>query len=329
MSSLLLALALSAWAGPVKPGVGPSLLPEPLAAPPVLPSAPAAAAATPQTSAAVDQARAAAQSGERPPRAALDGQFDGAIERPVDQDLDFPQVELVRRNHAIGLYEGQPLRLRPWNPVSARVAIGVDARGRLFHVLDLGDRTVGYLLSGDKEIRAAFLTRRGALVAVDREGRLYQYSEALWGRSGLRRILAGSLARFVAAAGAVAVALTAYHWLAYGFLWPPSPETLAAFAMGAVGLAMIEGFRAGVRYEAQNALTDGLRPLGASVPGYRRFESDGTDAALIGSEGGRSLRGLLEKSAFRPADASNFDVQEKHFRLPRGIDPKAWEPEIR
>ena len=274
---------------------------------------------------AVDQARAALPGPGGDPRGSFDAGFDGAFVRTLDGEISFPEVELVRRNHAVGLYEGQRLRLKPWIPVSARASLGVDARGRLFHVLDLGDRTVGYLLSGDKDVRAAFLTERGALVAVDRAGRLYQYSPALWAKSGLARLSAVSLLRYAAAAAVLAGGLAAYGWFA-GALWPPAPEALAGLGLGLVGAAMLEGFRAGVRYEAQNALTDGLRPLSARVDGYRAFEAEGRSARLLGERGGLSLDRLLERSGFKPGETENFDVQEKHARLPRGISPKVWEP---
>lgn len=278
-----------------------------------------------QPPAAVDQARAALPEPGGDPRGSLDARFDGSFARTLDGEISFPEVEMVRRNHAVGLYEGQRLRLRPWIPVSARASLGVDARGRLLHVLDLGDRTVGYLLSGDKDVRAAFLTERGALVAVDRSGRLYQYSPSLWSKSGLPKLVAASLLRYAAAAGLLAAGLAGYQWFAAA-LWPPAPEALAALGLGLVGLAMLEGFRAGVRYEAQNALTDGLRPLSARVAGYKGFEAEGRQTRLIGERGGQPLERLLERSGFKPAETEDFDVQEKHARLPRGLNPKAWEP---
>jgi len=321
------------------------------AAPSATPAAAAAApgAVVPAPSAALPRLSAAAAeiSQERGPGAAqpLSRLFDEAgprFEQSLQGSITFQDVEFIRRNHAVGLHHAENLNLRPWTSVDDDVALGVDAKGRAFHVLKLKDRTllrrddgslahkdgnVGYLLSGGRAMRALFLTDSGQLFALDSAGRLLQYSPERWAQSAWPRIVRRTLACYGLTVLADFAAAVAASWL-----WSGSPTvdaaTWAVAAFGAVGSLLGWGAYALNRWERQNERTDGFVAIGGKVGALRGFDRDGDDYRLNTTTGVHSLRALVAASAARPEWTADFGAQEKHGRLPRGIPPQHYAPEF-
>jgi hypothetical protein len=338
---LAAALPTAALAAPA------SSAPEAAPAAAALPPASAATPASGLTAVTALSAAAAELPKENKPGAAapLARLFDAGgprFEQSLQGSLSFRDVEFVRRNHAVGLHYSENLNLRPWTDAAADAALGVDAKGRAFHVLKLKDRTllrrddgslgyadgnVGYLLSGARAMRALFLTDAGHLFGLDSAGRLLQYSPELWERSAWPRIARRTIGYYGLTVLADCAAAVASSWL-----WSGSPTidaaTWAVAGFGAVGPLIGWGAYALNRWERQNELTDGFTPIGGKIGALRGFDRDGDDYRLSTETGVHSLRALIARSEAHPEWTADFGVQEKHGRLPRGIPPKHYEPDF-
>ena len=251
------------------------------------------------------------------------------FEQSLQGPLSFTNVEFVRRNHAVGLYYSENLTLRPWTSVSDEAHLGVDAKGRAFHILQLKDRRVGYLLSGQRRMRALFLSDSGHLFGLDSSGRLLQYSPEVWGKSAWSKIVRKTMGYYGLSVLAAVATTAGAQWLTSGGFPGIDGVTWAVAAFGSIASLMSWGAFALNRWERQNEMTDGFVPVGGKIGAVRSYDREGDDYRLNTETGVHSLREIVAGSNWRPDWTENFHVQDKHEQLPRGIDPKTYEPEIR
>lgn len=252
---------------------------------------------------------------------------DGAVEflETVSGARGFPESELVRRNHAVGLYEGVKPSLRPWVAAGKGAAVGVDARGRVYQMLETPQRRLAYLLSGKREIRAVFLSARGHLVAVDRGGALLQFDWNVWRKSPLPQIARSALKIYAVgvAAGAAVVVAAQWAWLG-GWLGGNPLLSVALTALGAAGSLITVGAMALNRYGRLNEETDGFVPLaGPRLGRLNGFGREEGDYLLFTEKGAFSLREALAQAGWRQDVTGRFGVEARHELLPRGRDPKS------
>ncbi len=250
-------------------------------------------------------------------------------EQTIQGPFRFSEVELVSKAHAIGLYRGGEVTLNPWIEISDNAYLGIDPQGRLLNVLQVGPRTVAYVLSGDHKIKDVFYRKDGLLLAIDGGGRIFTFDWSLWEKPQTREIIYRALKRYGLTLCNVGALLMAYAWSTDSSLF--APESLASMGLAVSSGFFIEGFRAILEFEKQNEITDGLVPTKLSVDGYRLSDfvrdSKGVivDYALSTASGVRPLSELIEgHSSF--IGAQNFDLKCEHFLLPTGINPGNYEP---
>lgn len=245
--------------------------------------------------------------------------------------FQFRQVELVSRVHSVGLWRGGDVVLNPWIEISENAYLGVDKYGQVLNVLRLKDRTVAFLLSGERKIKDIFFYAPGALLAVDVDGDLLSYEQSIWQRSTLKSILTQGLVNYGTTVCAAGLGLFALSWLSdTPYL---APEIVASLGLSSAAALMIEAFRAAVKFEKQNESTDGFRSLNVRFPELRRteFQRDGrgliADYLLSGGGKQKSLLQLVGHVLLQQGKAS-FDVTCEHELLPRGIPPENYEPKF-
>jgi hypothetical protein len=240
--------------------------------------------------------------------------------------LPFPQVELVSRFHSVGLWRGGDITLKPWIEVSEKAYLGIDQFGRVLQVLKLDDRTVAYVLSGERQVREIFYLAPGALVAIDKAGQLLLYSAAKWSNHNLKHFAFQAIRNFGASQCLVAAGLAAYSWFAEVAL--DSPELIASFGLATVSGLMIQGFRASTKFEAENEITDGFEPLNLSLEGFHHADFvRGSDGSIVDYvRGDQSLMSILGQANLGPV--VSFNKTCEHDLLPRGIPPGNYEPNL-
>lgn len=240
----------------------------------------------------------------------------------------FKQVELVSRVHSVGLWRGGDITLKPWIEVSENAYLGLDKDGRALNVIRLKDRTIAFVLSGERKIKDLFFRAPGTLLAIDADGEVLRYEQRAWAQSSVREIVAKSFRNYGITMCSAGGLLWFYSWLAQVPL--VSPEIVGSLGLSSVSALLIEAFRASVRFERQNESTDGFRALGVKVDKFHRSEflrgPDGEIADYDLGEG-RSLQALLGTRT-EQWDEANFDLTCEHELLPRGIPPEVYEPRL-
>ncbi len=241
--------------------------------------------------------------------------------------MQFRQVEMISRVHSIGLWRGGDLVLNPWIRVGEKAYLGLDSAGHVLQVIELKDRTVAFLLSGDRKVKDLFFHPPGTLLAIDDQGQLLAYEQQVWKRSNSREILSRSLINYGVSMCTAGTGLWIYSMLANASFM--SPEIVAAMGVSSVGSLMIEAFRASVKFEKQNEITDGFKPIGSEVKNFRRsqFVRDEKGEIVDFELGeGYSLRALIGPRVFNRW--GSFDWTCEHELLPRGIPPETYEPKL-
>jgi hypothetical protein len=255
--------------------------------------------------------------------------------------LDFSNVELLGRNPAVVPYGEGSIRLVTWvelderkrnftTPngteikVSGETYIGIDAQGRVLHVLQLNDRIVAYILSGEKRFSDLIVSRNDHIFGLTEFGELQQFDPKVWALSPMRRIAAAAIIRTGAIFGITSTALA----LAYPFIQDYLPGQSLPLLMGMVGVIVpgLEARSASRRFELANQNPDGFVPLNQFFTTHDRsepvFSPDSGQPIdyLIGENGFRvSLTTLLpELPAYDPSRTADLTYNCQHELLPRG-----------
>ncbi len=239
----------------------------------------------------------------------------------------FRQVELVSRFHSIGLWRGGVATLNPWIEVSEKAFLGIDQFGRVLNVIQLEDRTVAFVLSGERKIRDIFYLAPGILLAIDTSGHLLRYSSSEWSKHNLKDFIVEAGRNLGISQCLAATGLAAFSRMADVSI--VAPEVLVSFGLAAVAGVMIQGYRASAQFEAQNQITDGFEPLNMRLEGFHYAEMvRGPDGSIIDYvRGGQSLVKSLEGAPLGPP--VDFDKKCEHDLLPRGIPPQNYEPSLK
>ncbi len=241
------------------------------------------------------------------------------------------EVEMISRVDSVGLWRGGDVVLNPWIEISPSAYLGVDKQGRVLNVIKLKDRNVGFLLSGDRNIKDLFFHAPGHLLAIDAKGELLQYKQSDWEKHSIREIIANSGLNFATTMCASGLALISYHWLSGVSL--DSLEVVMSLGLAGVASLMAEGFRGAISFEKQNEMTDGFTPVHVKLEGFRHsrfiYAADGTitDYMIKGRKGEQSLN-TLAKSALLATTVTTFDKTCAHDLLARGNPPKNYEPQF-
>jgi hypothetical protein len=252
---------------------------------------------------------------------------DCGFAQTIHGPFQFRQVEMVSRVHSIGTWRGGDVVLNPWIEISENAYLGIDRQGRVLNVLKLKDRTVAFLLSGERKIKDLFFRAPGQLTAIDDRGELLQYRQTQWQKTTVRSIVARSAMNYAATMCTAGLGLFAYSWFAQTpFL---SPEVVGSLGLSSIAAVMIEAFRASARFEKQNEDTDGFESLGVKVEGFRRSEFVRGETGRIEDYDLGQGRSLARLSANAADEIAQFDVTCEHELLPRGIPPEEYEPKFR
>lgn len=256
--------------------------------------------------------------------------------------ISFSEVEMVARNHAIGLYRGGKVRLQPWVAVSDQVSIGVDQEGRLLQIVTLLDeydesgklkrqgRTLGFVLGPSQKIDDLFFAAPGLLIAIGRSGEVFSFSWDLWRKSKLPGIL--KRAGLITGATVCGVGAITYVSACYLGLSPLSHPMLIQFFGLVTTTVGIQSFFVGARYESENETPNGLIADLGRVDNYKSSSfvrgRDGriVDYILYSDKGRSSLRELIGSSFDLVNRNQSFQKTCEHDLLPRGIPPKRYEP---
>lgn len=263
--------------------------------------------------------------------------------------LRFEEVELLGRHAGVGGYRAEDIRLNRWVSVDNRVRtvsfprigarevsgdtyIGIDQHGRLIQLLQLADRRVAFVLSGDLKLKTFLLTTEWHLIAIAEDGRVFQFDQNLWSRNPMIPVLRNALLRWVGLLGFGGLALwQASPWLE-GFF--PGLSMQYAAATGAAGYTLLEFLNGARRYETANENHMGLREWTYVLPNFLRMEPEldpetelVLDYSLIGEEYNATVFSLLQPSlGFDPEARGNFAYRCEHELLPRGRAPGAPRP---
>jgi hypothetical protein len=242
--------------------------------------------------------------------------------------LQVRNVEMIARNHDIGLYRGGTMALNSWIEVEHGAYLGIDREGRLLNVIQLPQRNIAFLLSGQRVIKDIFLKPPSNLFAIDKDGNLLRFNRRLWDKSDLSSIVRGAAQSGVDAMCAIGVAAATASWFGISLL---KPEFLATVGLGSAALIMVEGYRGMHAYEDQNQIPDGFDDIGRRVEGWRQSDLEWSqegfihDYILHGRKGAYRLSTLIE--GFVTADlVPDFNRKCEYDMLARGIPPENYEP---
>lgn len=251
-----------------------------------------------------------------------------AYNQTVHNTLQFREVEMVARNHDIGLYRGGALALTSWIEVEPGAYLGVDREGRVLNVIQLPERTVAFLLSGKRKIKDVFLKPPSDLFAIDSDGELLRFNRPLWNKSVLPAILKRGVRNYVSSLCAVGAGVATLSWFGLS-LW--RPEILLAVGIGSSGSFMLESFRVLVSFEQQNENTDGFDYLDRRVEGWKQSDYEWDEKGYIrdyilrGRDGSYSLSQLVDNFVTGQV-TPEFNRKCEYDVLARGIPPEAYEP---
>lgn len=254
-----------------------------------------------------------------------------AFNQTVHNTLQFREVEMIARNHDIGLYRGGALALNSWIEVEPGAYLGVDRDGRVLNVIQLPERTIAFLLSGKRKIKDIFLKPPSDLFALDGDGELLRFNRPLWNQSVLPAIVKRGIKNYVGAMCAVGAGVATLSWFGLS-LW--RPEILMAIGMGSSGSFMFETFRAMVSYEQQNENTDGFDFINRRVDGWKQsdYEWDEQgyvrDYVLRGPNENQKLSSLVGDFVTGQI-TPDFNHKCEYDVLARGIPPEVYEPQIK
>ncbi|MGE3757150.1 MAG: hypothetical protein AB7H97_05305 [Pseudobdellovibrionaceae bacterium] len=254
-----------------------------------------------------------------------------AFSQTVHNTLQFREVEMISRNHDIGLYRGGPLALTSWIEVEPGAYLGVDREGRVLNVVQLPDRTIAFLLSGRRKIKDLFLKPPSDLFALDSNNELLRFNRPHWNKSVLPAIVKRGIKNYVGAMCAVGAGVATMSWFGLS-LW--RPEILMAIGMGSSGSFMLETFRAMVSFEHHNENTDGFDFINRRVDGWKQSEYEWDnqgyvkDYVLRGAKGNQQLSGLIDD--FVTGNITpDFNRKCEYSVLARGIPPEEYEPQLK
>lgn len=254
-----------------------------------------------------------------------------AFYQTVHNTLQFREVEMIARNHDIGLYRGGSLALNSWIEVEPGAYLGVDRDGRVFNVVQLPERTIAFLLSGERKIKDIFLKPPSDLFALDDEGELLRFNRPLWNKSVLPAIVKRGIRNYLGAMCAVGAGVATLSWFGLS-LW--SPELLMAVGIGSSGSLMIEAFRASVSYQGQNENTDGFDFIDRRVTGWKQSDYDWDDQGYVrdyvlrGHNGNQQLSKLVDNFVTGQI-TPDFNRKCEYDILARGIPPEAYVPQFK
>lgn len=246
----------------------------------------------------------------------------------IHNTVQIPRVEMIARNHDIGLYRGGTIALTSWIEVEPGAYLGIDREGRLLNVIQLPQRNIAFLLSGKRVIKDIFLKPPSNLFAIDNDGKLLRFNRRLWNKSDLSSIVRGAARSGMDAVCAVGVAAATASWFGISLL---KPEFLATVGLGSATLIMLEGYRGMHAYEDQNQIPDGFDDIGRRVEGWQQSDFEWSqegfihDYILHGRKGAHRLSSLIE--GFVTFDlAPDFNRKCEYDMLARGIPPEKYEP---
>lgn len=254
-----------------------------------------------------------------------------AFNQTVHNALQFRDVEMIARNHDIGLYRGGAVALTSWIEVEPGAYLGVDRDGRVLNVIQLPERTIAFLLSGKRKIKDLFLKPPSDLFALDDDGELLRFNRPLWNKSVLPSIVKRGIRNYVGTMCAVGAGVATLSWFGLS-LW--RPEILMAVGAGSSGAMMIETFRALVSFEAQNENTDGFDFIHRRVDGWKQsdyeWDQQGqiNDYVLRGLNGSQKLSHLIGDFVTGQV-TPDFNRKCEYDLLARGIPPEAYEPQLK
>jgi len=249
----------------------------------------------------------------------------------VHNSLHFRDVEMVARNHDIGLYRGGVVQLHSWIEVESGAYLGIDRDGRVLNVIQLPERNIAFLLSGKRVIKDIFLAPPSDLFAIDQQGEILRFNRPIWNTSVLPSIVRRALGNYVGAMCTVGAGAAVISWFGLS-LW--SPEVLVAIGLGSSGSMMLESFRAMVSYQQQNETTDGFDRIGRRFKGWRSSDYDWNeqgqvrDYVLRGRSGAVHLSDLVENFVTGQL-APDFHRKCEYDLLARGIPPENYEPQFK
>lgn len=249
------------------------------------------------------------------------GQNEPPYSQTVYNRLQFSEVEMISRNHNIGTYRGGPLVLKAWVSVEDGVYVGVDEQGRLLQVLQLSDRTVAFLLSGDLFIQDFVFQNPSRLVGIGSTGQVYLFDWTLWSKSLFPKVLRRAIG---VASGTVCVS-----WLACllsSSVWGLPPDSWPVLMqMGALTVTVftVQGMLLANHFQVDNDSPSGLVPTGEPISGYKSLDYIyGRQGQILDVELKRRaapsirLSQVLQDSSF---PEQNFFKTCEHELLARGV----------
>ena len=255
----------------------------------------------------------------------------GAYAQTVQNRLSFSQVEMISRNHSVGLHREASLHLNPWIEVGPKAYLGLDQVGRAVQIIELKDRTVAFLLSGERRLKDLFLRYPNQLVAIDFKGNLLRFQWDLWQDDQAKSLVKSALNFSVAGTCTAAFFSSLMTQLSGAPI--SSLENLLTIGVAGSAAILIQLYATLIKYGERNDMTDGFAPLGVALADYKTGEAirneDGliVDVELRDRSNRISLTELLSGIQIVPA-LKGFEYTCEHELLPRGIPSRQYEPQL-